>query len=136
MEITIFKDIKNTSQPFYREVEVVLKRIQEGASKDLVKRIRQESDKSKRNVIKQLLPAICFSGQFTKRNDNSLNKHSGLICLDFDGYESKKKLLQEKETLSKDKHIFSVFISPSGQGLKALVKIPPKENNHKNYFFS
>ena len=66
MEITIFKDIKNTSQPFYREVEVVLKRIQEGASKDLVKRIRQESDKSKRNVIKQLLPAICFSGQFTK----------------------------------------------------------------------
>jgi hypothetical protein len=30
MEITIFKDIKDTSQPFYRNVEVVLKRIEEG----------------------------------------------------------------------------------------------------------
>ena len=85
MEITIFKDIKNTSQPFYREVEVVLARIQEGATKELVKSIRKESDKTKRNVLKQSLPAICFSGKITKRNDTSLIEHSGLICLDFDG---------------------------------------------------
>ena len=38
MQITIFKDIKVTSQPFYRDVHVILKRIQEGASKDLVKK--------------------------------------------------------------------------------------------------
>ncbi len=53
MEITIIKDIKNTSQPVYREVEIVLRRIREGASKELVKNIRQESDKSKRNLINQ-----------------------------------------------------------------------------------
>ena len=40
MQITIFKDRKVTSQPFYRDVHVILKRIQEGASKDLVKKIR------------------------------------------------------------------------------------------------
>ena len=94
MKVTIFKNIKNTSQPFYVDVSQILSRIQEGKSKDLVKRIRLEKDKSKRNLIKQLLPAICFSGQFTKRNDNSLNVHSGLICLDFDGYTSNKELLQ------------------------------------------
>jgi len=136
MEITIFKDIKNTSQPFYREVEVVLRRIREGASKELVKNIRQETDKSKRNLIKQSLPAICFSGEFTKRNDNSLSSHSGLICLDFDGYKNDKELLQEKEKLSNDNYVFSVFISPSGKGLKVLVKIPKDEINHKNYFKS
>ena len=136
MEITIFKDIKNTSQPFYREVEIVLRRIREGASKELVKNIRQESDKSKRNLIKQSLPAICFSGEFTKRNDNSLSSHSGLICLDFDGYKNDKELLQEKEKLSNDNYVFSVFISPSGKGLKVLVKIPKDEINHKNYFKS
>ena len=136
MEITIFKDIKNTSQPFYREVEVVLKRIQEGASKDLVKSIRKESDKSKRNLIKQSLPAICFSGQFTKRNDTSLSEHSGLICLDFDGYKSTKDLLEAKEKLSKDNYVYSVFISPSGKGLKVLTKIPKEIDNHKNYFSS
>ena len=36
-QITIFKNIMDTSAPFYREVEVVLDRIKQGASKDLVK---------------------------------------------------------------------------------------------------
>ena len=136
MLITIFKDIKTTSQPFYRDVLVILKRIREGSSKDLVKKIRSEKDKNQRNIYKQGLPAVCFSGKFTKRSDNSLEKHSGLICLDFDGYKSNKDLLQEKERLSKNKYIFSVFISPSGKGLKALVKIPADPDNHKSYFLS
>tara|TARA_R100001480_G_scaffold50589_2_gene63889 strand:+ start:317 stop:2725 length:2409 start_codon:yes stop_codon:yes gene_type:complete len=136
MLITIFKDIKTTSQPFYRDVSIILKRIREGSSKDLVKKIRSEKDKSQRNIYKQGLPAVCFSGKFTKRSDNSLEKHSGLICLDFDGYKSNKDLLQEKERLSKNKYIFSVFISPSGKGLKALVKIPADPDNHKSYFLS
>lgn len=35
MEITIFKDIKETSQPFYRDVNIILDRIRDGASKIL-----------------------------------------------------------------------------------------------------
>tara|TARA_R100000951_G_scaffold116802_1_gene131229 strand:+ start:13282 stop:15669 length:2388 start_codon:yes stop_codon:yes gene_type:complete len=136
MEITIFKDIKNTDQPFYREVEITLERIEKGNSADIVKKIREEKDKDKRNEIKKLLPAICFSGKFIKRNDKSLVEHSGLICLDFDGYKTNKELLQEKEKLSKNKFVFSVFVSPSGKGLKALVKIPPIVENHKRYFKS
>ena len=135
-EITIFKDIKETSQPFYRDAMVLLNRIREGSSKDLVKKIRAEKDKTQRNKLKQSLPAICFSGRFTKRNDNSLVQHSGYICLDFDGYKTNKDMLQEKERLSKDKYVFSVFISPSGNGLKVLVKIPQDSENHKNYFNS
>ena len=136
MEITIFKDIKVTSQPFYRGAVVILNRIKEGSSKDLVKRIREEKDKDKINTLKQKLPAICFSGKFTKRNDKSLSQHSGLICLDFDGYDSQRDLLQEKERLSKNKYVYSVFISPSGKGLKAIVKIPPIPENHVSYFNS
>ena len=134
MEITIFKDIKETSQPFYRDADLILDRVRDGASKDLIKRIRSEKDKEKTNTLKQQLPAICFSGKFTKRNDNSLSQHSGLICLDFDGYKTKRDLLQEKEKLSKNKYVYAVFISPSGNGLKAVIKIPPIPENHKNYF--
>ncbi len=136
MQITIFKDIKITSQPFYRHVDVIINRIREGASKELVKKIRSEKNKENRNILKQKLPAICFSGKFTKRNDKSLQEHSGLICLDFDGYPSNKALLMEKEKLCKNKIVYSVFISPSGKGLKALVKIPVDVENHKNYFNS
>ena len=136
LNVTIFKNIKETSTPFYREVSVVLDRIKNGASKELVKSIRLEKDKSERNEIKKNLPAICFSGIFTKRNDNSITTHSGLMCLDFDGYSKKKELLQEKEKLSKDKFVYSVFISPSGNGLKVLVKVPQDVDNHVNYFNS
>ena len=136
MEVTIFKDIKDTSQPFYRDVQKIIERIRDGASKDIVKEIRDESDKHKRNELKQHLPAICFSGKFSKRNDSSILEHSGLICLDFDGYESDKLLLEEKESLTKDRYTYCVFISPSGMGLKVLVKIPAEVENHKKFFTS
>tara|TARA_Y100001938_G_scaffold15346_2_gene18893 strand:+ start:10149 stop:12566 length:2418 start_codon:yes stop_codon:yes gene_type:complete len=134
--VTIFKNIKETSTPFYREVDVVLDRIKNGSSKDLVKKIRLEKDKSQRNEIKKELPAICFSGTFNKRTDNSIVEHSGIICLDFDGYNKQKELLSDKESLTKNKFVYSVFISPSGNGLKVLVKVPQDADNHTNYFNS
>ena len=136
MEITIFKDIKDTSQPFYRDVSVILERIKEGASQEIVRAIRSEKDKEKRNQLKQTLPAICFSGKFTKRNDTSLVRHSGLICLDFDNFPSEKLMLEEKEIITKDRYTYACFVSPSGLGLKVLVKIPEEEDTHKQFFNS
>ena len=134
--ITIFKNIKETDAPFHRNVEHIITRIKDGASKELVKRIRKEKRKAERNELKKQLPAICFSGIFTKRNDSSIQQHSGLICLDFDGYEKSKDMLQDKENITKSPYTYSVFISPSGQGLKVLVKIPQDVDNHVNYFNS
>ena len=67
--ITIFKNIRETDTPFYRPIISILNRIKDGSSKELVKRIRAEKDKSERNELKKQLPAICFSGMFNKRND-------------------------------------------------------------------
>jgi hypothetical protein len=134
--VTIFQNIRETETPFFKDVKYILYRIKEGKSKDLVKKIRAEKDKSERNELKKELPAVCFSGQFNKRADSSMIQHSGLICLDFDGYEKKKDLLEDKENFEKNKFVFSVFVSPSGNGLKVLVKIPPEEENHIKYFNS
>jgi hypothetical protein len=135
-QITIFKNILETSTPFHRGVDFVLERIRQGSSKNLVKRIRTEKDKAKRNELKKELPAVCFSGTFTKRTDSSLQSHSGFLCLDFDGYAKHKDLVADKERLSKDRYVYSVFISPSGAGLKALIRIPNDPTNHVNYFNS
>ena len=135
-KITIFKNIKETDTPFHRPVEHILQRIKDGATKELVKQIRAEKRKTERNELKKLLPAICFSGIFNKRNDSSLQEHTGIMCLDFDGYEKNKELLQDKENITKNKYVYSVFISPSGLGLKVLVKIPKDAENHVNYFNS
>jgi hypothetical protein len=53
--ITIFKNIKETQTPFYRNITDILERIKVGASKDLVKEIRSEKDKTK-SICKSLNP--------------------------------------------------------------------------------
>ena len=133
-EVTIFKNIKDTSTPFHRSVDIILDRIKDGSSKDLVLAIRKEKDKDKRNQLKQDLPAICFSGTFNKRSDDSLINHSGLICLDFDGFKNKTALQSKKEEMTKDLYTYAVFISPSGNGIKVLVKIPCEGSTHKSFF--
>ena len=90
--ITIFQDIKNTDTPFHISVHTVLERIRDGKSKELVTEIRKEKNKSERNELKKKLPSVCFSGKFSKRADNSLIEHSGLICLDFDGYAKQRDM--------------------------------------------
>ena len=134
--VTIFQNIRETETPFFKDVTYILQRIKEGKNQELVKKIRQEKNKSKRNELKKNLPAICFSGQFNKRTDSAIVEHSGLICLDFDGYPKKKDLLEDKERFQKNKFIYSVFVSPSGNGLKVLIKIPADQDNHTKYFNS
>lgn len=132
--VTIFQNIRETETPFHRSVKCVLDRIKSGSSKELVQRIRKETDKANRNELKKELPAVCFSGQFNKRNDSAIIEHSGFICLDFDGYATKKEMKAERDRLTKDRYVYAVFTSPSGNGLKALVRVPEEPDNHTNYF--
>ena len=130
--ITYFKSISDTSSPFYRDINVALDRIRSGKSKDIVDLVRSETNKDMRNEKKKLLPAICFSGTFSKRADNSIVDHSGFICLDFDGFDG--NIEDKRLELINDKYVYSVFTSPSGDGLKVLVRIPKDPMNHKKYF--
>jgi hypothetical protein len=134
--VTIFKDLYTTSTPFYKDIAFILDRIKSGKSKELVEAIRNEKNKEKRDALKIKLPAILFSGTFTNRNAKGLKEHSGYICLDFDKYETDKKMTADRKKFEKDEYTFSVFTSPSGNGLKVIVKIPPVVENHKDYFIA
>lgn len=134
MQVTVFSHVKNTDQPFYRDVMYVFDRIKNGSSKNLIKEIRECKTQQEQQELKLKLPAICFSGKFTKRNDDSIEEHSGLICLDFDKYRSKNDMFDDIALFKKSKYVFAMFVSPSGNGLKVLVKIPADASKHKNYF--
>jgi len=118
--ITIFKNIFS-KEPNYISVEAALKRIQEGKSKSTVSEIRATIDKEKANKIKLNLPSVCFSGKFgADRTDAQLITHSGYIVLDFDNvFELRDK---QNEIISHP-FVYACWISPSGNGLKALVKV-------------
>ncbi len=128
--ITIFKNIFS-KEPHYITVEEALNRIQTGKSKEIVSEIRNTLDKEKANKIKANLPSVCFSGQFgSDRKDEQLILHSGFIVLDFDDVSE----LREKQTeIISNKIVYACWISPSGKGLKALIKIADG-SKHREHF--
>ncbi len=76
-----------------------------------------------------MLPAVLFSGEFSSRNDEDIQEHSGYIVLDFDHVEVEST----KKALATDDYIFSCWVSPSGTGVKALVKVSNPER-HRDHF--
>lgn len=112
-------------------VEKALERIVNGKSKETVLRARGLA-KKEADEVKKTLPAVCFSGTFKSRKDSELIEHSGFIVLDFDGVEDTKK---KKEQLSKLSYVTAAWVSPSGKGVKALVKIK-YPNLHQEHFLS
>lgn len=134
MNVSVFKDLfKSQDVPFIVPIEKIIKRIQQGTSKDLIQRIRTAETKELKNALKTQLPSILFAGEFSERNSKSLVKHSGLMVLDFDKYESDEVMLNHLELLKQNPHFLLLFISPSGNGIKGVVKIPPatKETHPK-----
>jgi len=78
---------------------------------------------------KRELPVVMFSGKFEGRKDEDLKEHSGVIVLDFDHID----VANSKNALATDEYILSCWVSPSGDGLKALVKIA-QTRKHRDHF--
>lgn len=131
--VTIFKSATDVSTGFNRDVFVALDRIREGKSKEIVEQIRV-LPKEKGDLLKRSLSGVCFNGTFRYRNLSGLIQHSGLMIVDLDKFESMEDAIEEKNIISKDKFIFSCWISPSGKGVKALIKVPRQPESHKGYF--
>ena len=76
---------------------------------------------------------VTFSGSFSKRNDKSLLRHSGLITVDFDHIEDiawlKEKLLQDEYFETE-----LLFVSPSGDGLKWIIPIALTKAKQQDFF--
>lgn len=133
--ITIFKNINETNNPYYISVDAAIDRIRTGKSVLLVDKIRDTEDKDERNELKKGLPSVCFGGKFSSRSDNSLVQASGIMSIDFDGFKTNDQLIGKRFELEMDDYTHACFTSPSGNGIKVLVKIPKTDaKGYKAYF--
>lgn len=129
--ITVFDSFSNTTRPKYYNIDTVLVQIKNCVLKSKIDAIRSgDSDKVKRDLKKQL-PCILFSGTFKTRHDSALIKHSGFVVLDWD---KQLDLAAKKKEICSHGFIYSCFVSPSGDGLKAVVKIPAVSEKHRGYY--
>ncbi|WP_419546071.1 BT4734/BF3469 family protein [Odoribacter laneus] len=106
-----------------REISLddVLGDIKDGTYREEVEKIRKTKDEKARKHLKSFLPGVSFSGIFTYRKDDKMKKYGDLICLDVDNYKDSGLLQTEKERISAFPYVYSVFVSPSGNGLKIVV---------------
>jgi hypothetical protein len=86
------------------------------------------------NKAKKSLPAFTPSGKFIGgRKLEFLADYSSCIILDIDKLTA-SKLQNAKNLAAQSEFTYACFISPSGNGLKILVKITSDKANHKEAF--
>lgn len=127
MKVTIFKELFKTDVPYHVDITKIIDRIKTGTSKNIIEKIRNGN-----KDFKTKLPCIIFSGTFSQRNKKSLLDHSGLLVIDFDKVDNVNDF---KNELKENKHFMLLFVSPSGNGIKGVIKIPKcNANEHAKYF--
>ena len=125
MNISIFKYITQTTNGEVITIDDFYTWVSSGKWKAAVDKVRLEPDKVKRDGLKTKLPYVTISGEFEKRNNAGLKVHSGLIAIDFDNVDDVDLL---KSKLKKDKYVNACFLSASGKGLCAVIKIEPERH--------
>lgn len=126
MKVSFFKSIRDISPYTNKDVSIFLDRIKDGKSQKIIERLRFEPDKDIQTKIKLELPVVRFGGEFVRSGNDHVKKSSGLMILDFDHLEN---AVDFKKQLVQNDLIFSAWISPRGNGVKALIKIPFVDND-------
>lgn len=132
-KITVFTSLTNPKEPKFFELSSLLDGIREPkvATVSIIEQLRATTDKAERNKLKRSLACVCFSGEFTERTDKAIRQHSGYAVVDLDN------LLDVDEVKDKVKlipYVRAAFISPSGNGLKVVCKIPASIEHHRHNY--
>lgn len=89
----------------------------------LIRKAKQDGNEKLKSELKQNLPVIAVSVIFEQgkpKTKENIKKFTGFIQIDFDHVPN---LSEKKEALKKDPYTLVLFTSPSGDGLKLIVRI-------------
>lgn len=116
-------DVNNNNQNKNYDAEFILDIIRTGNKgvANKINAIRKATTKEERDKLKQRLQTVMWQGIFAERNNNSCLSLSGLVCIDVD-HVDEHELDRIKQTLSGWSCVLAFFTSPSGDGLKVIIK--------------
>ena len=103
-------------------------------AKEKTETLRSFDDKKRARLYKSAnFDYVTFCGEFDIRSNNSVKSVSGLLCIDFDHIVELEVLFSK---LLNDEYFNTVllFRSPSGDGLKWVIEIPPSDLPHPDFF--
>lgn len=132
-QVSYYKTISDTKGTV-AQLQYVLEQIKECKFKSRIEAVRAEQDVAKKKVLKERLPNVTFAGVFAERFDQRIEKHSGLICIDFDHIGNRMgEILSQLQDFP---YTVAAFVSPSGDGIKGIIRIKPEHKLHRRYFYA
>ena len=131
VEVSYFKNIKDITPISVNLLDILTDEGYKLQSEKLRKTTHEET----RVKIKSSIPCITPSGLFSRRNGDSLIKHSGLIQFDIDFKDNQgiENYINLKGEISKIQNVAYVGLSVSGKGYWGLIPISNKKM-HKDIF--
>lgn len=135
MKVSMFRNFNQVVENL--DIIMVLEQIRSGKYKSRILALREllrQGKTDEYNDAKRSLPAFTPSGLFEGgRKMEYLKEYSGLIILDIDKL-SREQLFTVRSRTEEIPYTHACFISPSGNGLKILVKVFSRPVYHKVVF--
>jgi hypothetical protein len=133
--VTLFKNFNEVVE--HKSLPVILEEIRTGKYRHAIVYLRKSLAEKKEeayNKAKKSLLAFTPSSKFVGgRKMEFLAEYSNTIILDIDKL-SKEDLAKANHLANQSEFTYASFISPSGNGLKILVKINTPKSEHKESF--
>lgn len=122
-KISLFGRITDINHPLEYDIDKVLDMIQNNTYfhlKEKVDAVRKAGTKEEKEKCKMKLPAVTWNGTFKTKNRNDLEIYSSFTALDFDDIEP-EKMDEFGKWLQSFSCVYAYFITPKGQGYKAII---------------
>jgi hypothetical protein len=122
IRVSCFENFSTTNKPILTTIGKLLDCIRSGGKKvaNQIYQIRCAKDDATRKSLKRNLPMAMWQGVFSNRSNNGLQSLSSVMCVDIDHIPQALDGL--KLQLQDEPWVLAFFTSPSGDGLKVLVK--------------
>ena len=135
MKKIIFSDSLDGSNNRTVEVQKVLEQIKKGFWKKQIEDIQYQvnsGNTKQANELKLKLPAFTISATYKgKRKKENVESYSGLLHLDYNKLDNVQDI---KSKIISNPYTYAAFVSPSGKGLKVLVKCDNDLSTHTYAF--
>ena len=140
--ISVFNHAKAANPSGDMTLENLFLEVRDGKHRAQIEALRAEEDEDKQKELKKQLKAVTFSGKVTsggrgKAMQEGRFAHSGFLQIDCDEDDLNGSPPSDfRDVLIEDQHIITAFISPRGNGVKAVMLVPPAatEEEHKAIF--
>lgn len=131
-----YYETKESQDPLNINLEAVLDSFKNGSYKDNILSLRRfilDGDITSYKREKGKLPAVTFCGTFAHGHRiENLSQYNDIVIIDIDHIEQ-QEFDRVMSCLKADPYVFAVWISPSGEGIKALIHLQYNTDGNRRY---